>query len=188
VRALRRAWRTLTGAPGPRNCRDHPRSSKYKHRHTMKFLVGITPSGSISFVSYGYPGSIEDDDIVRESGLIDLIEQGDAVMADRGFTDWPGLRESGKELIIPALSLARGQGEGVARAPFSEEENERTYRIAHVRIHVERMMRAIKAGWRVFDRPIPMHRIPAVSRYIFSIAARMTTWEAPLQGVEYLDR
>ena len=118
------------------------RSSQYKGRYTLKYLIGITPCGCISFVSDGYPGSVSDDEIVRQSGLLDLLERGDAIMADRGFTDWTSMRARGLELIIPALSHAKGKGEGRERAPFTAEENERTYRIANVRIHVERMMRS----------------------------------------------
>lgn len=64
-----------------------PRSSQYKGHCTIKFLIDITPCGSIAFVSDGYPGSITDDEIVLSSGLLNLLERGDAIMADRGFTD-----------------------------------------------------------------------------------------------------
>ena len=33
-------------------------SSNYKHHNTLKFLVGCTPNGAISFVSELYMGSI----------------------------------------------------------------------------------------------------------------------------------
>ena len=164
-----------------------PRSSQYKGRCTLKYLIGITPCGCISFVSDGYPGSITDDEIVRASGLLDLLERGDAVMADRGFTDWTSMRARGLELIIPALSHAKGKGEGRERAPFTAEENERTYRIANVRIHVERMMRSIKAGWRCFHAPVSVLRIPLMSEHIVNLAARMTTFGSPLQGIDYDD-
>lgn len=163
------------------------RSSQYKGRCTIKYLIGITPCGSISFVSDGFPGSISDDEIVRQSGLLEMLERGDAIMADRGFTDWTSLRLRGLELIIPALSHAKGKGEGRDRAEFTKEENERTYRIANVRIHVERMMRFIKAGWRIFDAPISVLRIPMMSLHMLNIAARMTSWGQPLQGVDYMD-
>jgi hypothetical protein len=49
------------------------------------------------------------------------------------------------------------------------------------------MMRSIKAGWRTFHQSIPVLRIPDVSKYMFSLAAMMTAWQPPLQGVDYLD-
>lgn len=60
--------------------------STYKNRNTIKVLVGITPSGAVSFVSQAYEGSISDRKLVELSGLLDKLEAGDEVMADKGFT------------------------------------------------------------------------------------------------------
>ena len=43
----------------------------------MKVLVGITPSGAISFVSDCYEGSISDKKLVEVSGLLQKLEPGD---------------------------------------------------------------------------------------------------------------
>ena len=60
--------------------------SNYKHHATIKFLVGITSSGVISFVSEGWPRKTSDRQITIESGLIDLLDENNSVMADKGFT------------------------------------------------------------------------------------------------------
>ena len=59
--------------------------SSYKHWNTFKLLVGITPTGVISFIPLLWTGSISDKEIVKQSGLLNLLEEGDAVMADKGF-------------------------------------------------------------------------------------------------------
>ena len=60
--------------------------SSYKNHNTFKALVCITPSGAISFLSKLYGGSISDRELTIKSGLLDLVESGDSIMADKGFT------------------------------------------------------------------------------------------------------
>ena len=59
--------------------------SNYKNHNTFKALIGISPSRAITFVSKLFPGSISDKELTRKSSLLDLLERGDSVMADRGF-------------------------------------------------------------------------------------------------------
>ena len=59
--------------------------SSYKHANTFKLLVGIMPSGAITFLSKLYSGSIFDHAIVKQSKFVDNVEEGDDMMADRGF-------------------------------------------------------------------------------------------------------
>ena len=56
--------------------------SSYKNGNTFKVLVGISPGGAVTFVSKLYPGSITDQMLTKKSGLLDLLEKGDSVMAD----------------------------------------------------------------------------------------------------------
>ena len=53
---------------------------------TLKGLVGISPSGGITFVSQLYTCSISDREIVLRSGILSQsFDLGDSVMADKGF-------------------------------------------------------------------------------------------------------
>ena len=78
--------------------------SDYKHHNTVKLLVGITPSGAFSFISKLWSGSTSDRRVTQESGLIDLLEEGDQVMADRGFTIRDLLTKKGVKLNMPPFT------------------------------------------------------------------------------------
>ena len=60
--------------------------SSYKSATTLKGLVGITPSGAVSFISKLYTGFISNRKIVKRWGVLGLLEDSDGVMADKGFT------------------------------------------------------------------------------------------------------
>ncbi|XP_068738737.1 uncharacterized protein [Montipora capricornis] len=45
--------------------------SSYKNHTTLKGLIGIAPSGAITFISELYAGSISDREIVERSGILD---------------------------------------------------------------------------------------------------------------------
>lgn len=107
----------------------------------MKFLVGISPAGVISFVSDDWGGKISDRQIVIDSGLLELLEPGDNVMADKGFTIRDLLRDKGCTLNIPPFNT-KGQ--------FSLQEILYTQCIAKVRIHVERSIGRVKC-FHIFD-------------------------------------
>ena len=65
--------------------------SDYKHHNTIKPLVGISPSGFITFLSSCYGRRASDKFITMDSGFYDLLERDDVVMADRGFQIHKGM-------------------------------------------------------------------------------------------------
>ena len=55
----------------------------------------------VTFISDLYPGSISDKELTRRSGLLELLEPGDSVIADRGFDIEEDLALVGVRLNIP---------------------------------------------------------------------------------------
>jgi hypothetical protein len=105
--------------------------SSYKGHTTFKFLVAVTPNGTIVYLSDAFQGSISDKEIVRQSGFLDYLDPGDEVMADRVFffiKDMLNDRQV-KPIIPPFLG---------SRNMFIPQEKSLTKDVAKQRIHVER--------------------------------------------------
>ena len=132
--------------------------SNYKNDNTFKGLVGISPDGVITFVSSLFPGSISDKSLTRQSGVLDLLEAGDLVMADRGFDIEENVLLRGVHLNIPPFLRGKTQ--------LSEKELFITRRIASLRIHVERAMERIK-NFHIFDKSIPASLTEIADRIFF---------------------
>lgn len=138
--------------------------SNYKSTNTLKGLIGVDSRGGIMFVSQLYTGNISDKDLCRRSGFFDLLvekkangelQDGDAVMADRGFTIAEELKRIGLELNTPPFL---GQS-----TQFSEREVITTRTIARHRIHVERAIGKIR-HFHIFDRKIPVNMLGIINQ------------------------
>ena len=57
--------------------------SSYKHHNTVEVLIGITPQGTISFVSKAWEGRTSDKFLTENCGILDKLLPGDLVLADR---------------------------------------------------------------------------------------------------------
>ena len=121
--------------------------SSYKHHNTIKVLIGITPQGSISFVSEAWGGRTSDKYLTENCGFLEFLVPGDMVMADRGFTisDSVGLKQA--KLTIPAFTKRKSQLDPV--------DVERTRGIANVRIHVERVIGLLRRKYAILQSTLP---------------------------------
>ena len=115
--------------------------SNYKSKNTFKTLVGITPNGAFSFVSDLWSGNTSDRCITEKSGLIDLLESGDHVMADRGFLINDLLLKKSASLNMPPFTRSCQLGKGRC---LTTKEIKESKSIASLRIHVERAIQRLK--------------------------------------------
>jgi len=59
--------------------------SQYKKNFTVKFNVGIAPSGLITEISAPYGGRTSDCHIVEDSKILEKLDYRDGVMTDKGY-------------------------------------------------------------------------------------------------------
>ena len=144
--------------------------SSYKNHNTYKALIGISPSGAITFVSKLFPGSISDKQLTLKSGILDLLEPGDSVMADKGFDIEEYLIPLGVKLNIPPFLRGKTQ--------FDHSELIQTRRIASLRIHVERAMKRIK-NFHIFDRTLPT-TLTGIADRMFFVCCFVSNFHSPL--------
>ena len=122
--------------------------SNYKHHSTLKFLIGITPQGSICFLSNCWGGRASDTNITQNSGLVDKLLPGDLVIGDRGFfvNDYCGMAMA--EVKVPPFTCGKKQLEKVD-VDWSRE-------LSCVRIHVERVIGMVKQKYTILQSRIPI--------------------------------
>ncbi|XP_065067713.1 uncharacterized protein LOC135693229 [Rhopilema esculentum] len=136
--------------------------SDYKSHNTVKFLVGISPTGYITFLSDCYGGRASDKFICKDSGFFDLLEPSDEIMADRGFQ----IRE---DLFLRHCSLSVPPGARM-KAQMTRTECETTKDIANLRIHVERAINRMKT-FRILRSNLPITMLQHADDIIFTCAA-----------------
>lgn len=122
--------------------------SNYKHHNTVKFLIGITPQGAVSFLSKGWGGRVTDKHITENCGLLSKLLPGDIVLADRGFDIKESVGLNCAEVKIPAFTRGKKQ--------LSPLEIEQTRKIAHSRIHVERVIGLVRNKYTILQSTIPI--------------------------------
>ena len=83
--------------------------SNYKHHNTVKVLIGITPQGTISYVSDAWGGRVSDKHLTESSDFLDHLLPGDVVLADRGFdiSETMGMMQA--RLHLPAFTRGKHQ-------------------------------------------------------------------------------
>ncbi|XP_040360987.2 uncharacterized protein LOC121836090 [Ixodes scapularis] len=143
--------------------------SPYKHFNTYKAVIGCTADGYVSYVSKLWGGSVSDRLIVEESGLLGLLESGDAIMVDKGFklNNIP----AGVQVHIPAFRKPQ-------EPQMPEEDVAHSRRVASARVIVERVIGRVKQ-FHILDRPFPITMI-GIANQVFQVCCFLSNFREPL--------
>lgn len=149
--------------------------SHYKGRETAKYLIAVTPGGTISFISRGYGGKCSDKQIVIQENVLDKINVGESVMTDKGFLIDDECRKKGVKLVRPPF----------LRAPLtqlSQMDATENVSIAAARVHVERAIQRVKQ-FGILNDKVDNHLIPVLDD-IMLITCGITNVSKPILSNE----
>ncbi|XP_072142343.1 uncharacterized protein [Dermacentor andersoni] len=125
--------------------------SRYKHHNTVKYFIGIAPQGSITYISKGWGGRTSDKLLTERCAILNNLQPGDTVLADRGFTIADAVGIHCARLEVPAFRKGKRQ--------LTAWEVEKTRKIANVRIHVERVVGLLRRKYAILFSIIPIELV-----------------------------
>ena len=123
--------------------------SQYKHHNTVKFLIGVSPQGVITFVSKARGGCFSDKYLTEHCSILKNILPGDVVLADRGFKIADSVGFYCGVLKIPGFAKGKLQ--------LTCLDVETTQKIAPVRVHVERVIGLLCNKYKVLQSIMPLY-------------------------------
>ncbi|CAG5055652.1 unnamed protein product [Parnassius apollo] len=135
--------------------------SSYKHKNTVKAMIGATPGGLISYVSECYGGSVSDRQIIERSKLINVCDSGDSIMADRGFNVQDIFASRDITINIPMFLKGKTQLPGVRII--------QDRKLASKRVHIERIIGLAKS-YKILKSELSPYHVPLASRILFVCA------------------
>jgi len=125
--------------------------SNYKKHNTVKFLIGITPQGTVGFISKGWGGRASDVHITENSGLLRHLLPGDVVLADRGFNIQEAAGMYCAKVKIPPFTRGKKQ--------LSKMDIDSARKLSSIRIHVERVIGVIRQKYTILQSTLPINMI-----------------------------
>lgn len=134
--------------------------SHYKSGHTVKYLVGVTPSGLISYISPGFGGRSTDQAILEICDFLSKMKNGEAIMVDKGFLIQKQCTEAGITLHRPPF---------LHNQSLTKKESELTAAIARARVHVERKIARMKT-FKILTGKIQTTSLPYIDDIVLVIS------------------
>ena len=123
--------------------------SNYKHHNTVKFLIGISPQGSITLKGWG--GRVSDHHLTEQCGILDHLLPGDLVLVDRGFNVHEAAGLYCAEVKLPLFTKGKKQ--------LTKFEVDKARQLSRVRIHVERVIGLLRQKYKILRSILPINLI-----------------------------
>lgn len=128
--------------------------SYYKNGTTIKYLIGISMSGVIIFISKAFGGRTSDKEATAQSGLYDLLKENDLVLADKGFLIRDEVKAKKAHLELPVFIKNGNQ--------LHPTEVESSRKNSSLRIHVERVINILR---QKFNMCTDIAKMSAVAKH-----------------------
>jgi len=135
--------------------------SHYKGGNTMKVLLGVAPSGLITYVGPFFGGRSSDKALFLASGLLNKLEPKESVMVDKGFFIEEECLMKGINLIRPPFKDGNLQ--------MTPKDAYTTVAVAAARVHVERRIQRMKV-FKILKNEFPFRLLPYSDNIITVIA------------------
>ena len=140
--------------------------SQYKNHTTGKTAVWITPHGSLLQCSDTYPGTISDNDITEQCGVLDMVRRGSVVLTDKGFGITEMCLQKGLHHNRPPLKFD---------AQYDESEISKNFDIATLRIYNENYIGRMR-DWAIINASWPSSRIDLLG-YVHKLLAHIVWFQ-----------
>ena len=141
--------------------------SNYKHHNTVKFLIGISPQGAISFISKGWGGRVSDVHLTENCGILDKLLPGDLILADGGFNIHESAGLFCAQVKIPPFTKGKNQ--------LSKTEADNSRQLSRVRIHVERVIGVVRQKFTILESTLPINLIMCTPQEDISAIDKVVT-------------
>lgn len=148
---------------------NHTNFAKYKA------LIGVAPCGSITFVSKLFPGFLSNEELMRVSGILDLLQPGDQLVADKDFDIERLLKDFGVELLrCPSK-----------RKLHFESMDVKARLVPRLLALAKRAVKQIKE-YQILDSPISLS-FAETGNQMWSCCCMMVNYQGSLDPLDLLD-
>lgn len=136
--------------------------SSYKHKNTLKTMIGCTPRGAVSYISNSFGGSASDRQIIENSPLLDpnfeMFQKGDSIMADRGIMVQDLF--AAQDVYVNTPTMLKGKSQLDAHEVIHDR------RVASKRIHIERII-GLSKRFKILTHALPESKLKLSSRIVY---------------------